>query len=144
MAAPLRIFLDPLPYPVVIVPAPTGVIYACQVGGTACLQREVEGYLVPLGALAHRIFSPAWWQHEYPRRTPGDDAAWRDACEVLDAALRGYDGGSDGPAALRAAVETDDVEAWVHVTLELPELDAQLVRHGTVALRGILTWENSD
>ena len=49
MAAPLRIFLDPLPYPVVIVPAPTGVIYACQVGGTACLQREVEGYLVPLG-----------------------------------------------------------------------------------------------
>jgi hypothetical protein len=52
-----RVFLDPVgawtpDWLAVVVQAPTGVLYQQQCAGVACEHREVEGYLVPLGALA--------------------------------------------------------------------------------------------
>ena len=46
------IVLDPIgawpEWLVVVIEAPTGVLYQQQFGGTACRQGEIEGYLVPL------------------------------------------------------------------------------------------------
>lgn len=49
-----RVFLDPdgtwpSQWLAVIVSAPTGVVYQHQCAGVACLLREVQGFLVPLG-----------------------------------------------------------------------------------------------
>lgn len=35
----------------VVIPAPTGVVYQHQYGGHACLQGQIEGYLLPISAL---------------------------------------------------------------------------------------------
>lgn len=48
------VFLDPMGLDssllALIMPASTGVTYQQQCGGTTCLQRSLEGYLVPVGA----------------------------------------------------------------------------------------------
>ena len=51
---------------------PTRVTYAAQIDGVACVQRELEGVVVPLPKLSARVFTPDWWYKNYNRRTRGD------------------------------------------------------------------------
>jgi hypothetical protein len=48
-----RVLIDPdgtaAPYLLLLVPATTGITYQHQAAGFACEQRELDGYLVPLG-----------------------------------------------------------------------------------------------
>ena len=88
---PAGLMPDPLYHhlfePTIIVPAATGVIYCNQVDGIACVQRALEGYLLPLPHIDDEIFSPDWWETNYNRRMAGDDHHWDEVCRRIAAWL---------------------------------------------------------
>ncbi len=58
MPGPLHVYLWSLDAPVIIVPAPTGIVYCNQVNGCACVQEQLEGFLVPLPRIEASVFDP--------------------------------------------------------------------------------------
>jgi hypothetical protein len=148
-----RVLLDPdgtwVPrWLVVVVTAPTGVAYQQQCAGTANDQREVEGFLVPLGGLKvtpeSGMIEPTEFEAVFHE---GRACVWAAANNALPPArlerLRHlvadvpyWTVGSDGESDARGALELDDsrlselTEAWVPVrTPDGP---------------GILMWANCD
>lgn len=120
--------------PVIIVEAPTGVIYTNQVGGTACRHPECEGYLLPLTPsrpfTGESAFDPFWGK------------AW--SAEAIAAEFNKLR--SDQIQDLRSEPDECNTEAWAGVSFLFQAngstgLPAELlgVRH-----YGWLTWENSD
>lgn len=144
MAASTRVFLWSLPNPVIIVPAATGIIYCNQVDGSACGRRELEGYLVPLPRVDSQVFSPDWWEHDYHVRGAGDADAWAEVCKRIELVLAGGVGSGEAPRAIAVVPHDDNVEAWIHVAFDLPQLDPDGTDRGVVRLEGVLTWENCD
>jgi len=64
------ICLYDLANPVIIVPEKTGIVYYNQVGGCACHQRNMEGYLIPAPkqvTIDDYFFSNKWWYEVYGR-----------------------------------------------------------------------------
>jgi hypothetical protein len=123
-----------------IVPASTGIVYRNQTGGHACLQCEMEGYLVPFagemptlcGQLLSHFTGPKWggWCSEHIDEETADAIdsiladSWRQDQIIVD----------------RTKLEIS-WEAWVHVKIVSPLL--ALVEHGEPK-EAILTWPNSD
>jgi hypothetical protein len=145
MRTPRRIHLWSIGNPVIVVPAETGVLYCNQVGGVACLQRELEGFVVPLPRLDAQIFAPEWWERNFNRRLPGkDDAEWDELCRRMEAALGAVEAEGEGPRHIRVLPDPDSCEAWVHVAFELTDPGAAGHEPATTPLRGVLTWQNCD
>ena len=143
-----RVFLDPDgtadPYLGVIVAASTGVVYVQQCGGHTTLDRELEGYYVPLGRLRfdaeqgyldlgdlRQAFHdgrgclghhpPGGPRLELLRATLGAVVYWRTSGDGTD---------SREPLLLDEARLGEALEAWVPV----------LTPDGP----GMLTWSNCD
>ena len=147
-----HVFLDPDgtlgDWTFVIVAAPTGVRYRQQCAGVACEERELEGYLVPVGgvkldsengrieatnltAIFHRggacVFGSA------SGRLPADRLQ---ELRRLVAAVPWWTTGESTEPDLRGYLEIDEsrlaelTEAWVPVT--------------TTAGCGVLVWSNCD
>lgn len=131
MAERLVIEIDQHPWPVVLLPWPTGVDFEVQAGGLGCYQMSLEGLALPLedrDALTERL------QTLHPgcaRRITFEEADEID--KILD--LVGV------PLRVNRDRLGDSYEAWVHV---------QIVEHSgsyLSALGGknaILTWRNCD
>lgn len=136
----MRVLLWSIDTPMIIVPSNTGVVYCNQVDGVACVQRELEGFLIPLPVNRSRVFSPEWWYKHFNRRCKGDELAWADTMEEL---RRSIDVG-DNIANFSVEEHVENCEAWVHVAFDLllapDESDTQPSRR----LTGVLTWENCD
>ncbi len=139
----LRVYLWNLEGPLVIVAAPTGIVYCNQVDGVACDSGELEGFAVPICVPPSRVFTPTWWRKHYNRRVAGDEVLWEGVCNEIDVAMQAVD-----PLSVikRARVDrtTAGCEAWVPMHFDLcdfgPEGDQEIVE----ARHGVLTWPNSD
>ncbi|MBK9035543.1 MAG: hypothetical protein IPL61_30515 [Myxococcales bacterium] len=143
MSSELRIHLWAVPNPVIIVPAATGVTYCNQVDGGARTQRALEGYLVPLPRVDSQVFTPDWWEHTFPRRLPGDDAAWAEICGRVELVLAGCTSSGEAPTNIVVVAHLENAEAWIHVEFNLPQLDDSGAAIEITRTRGVLTWENS-
>lgn len=135
MDTPVTIFLDPAETIdlglLLLVYAPTGVIYKHQCGGTACFQHSGEGFLIPVAGQkiaapfipTGREFVAFFEQHRLPYtgdRWP-DEAVRELAALVAEVAVwYGRPDGSDYGDAL--ALDTSRLaeltEAWIPVTTD--------------------------
>lgn len=126
-----------------IVSHPSGIFYGNQVGGVACSQEELEGVLVPVG------LEPAEAEQLMKLPFPGAAALNAEVADMIDGIL------SSVPFSRHLKVDRsrlrDSCEAWVFVVGETPD-DNILQRerpyfggiYGFGAIRGVLTWPNSD
>lgn len=125
---------------VVVVQAPTGVVYASQVGGSANEERSVEGFAIPLFDTQH-LNTLKMFFARYCRNPPGSAApyeSWKERdLQVLADIVRGITlwhttREKDEPAQLECdwARLEELTEGWIPV----------LTPYG----RGILTHQNCD
>ena len=118
----MRIFLSP-PYPVLLIPHPTGVTYVVESGGYACSHMEAEGFLVPIGGC--QLLAPDSWEGNWH-----GDQLTSARYDAIDSELAHYDFRSDRSA--------ENEEAWVHGTARVwvdDKPEQRLV---------VLIWQNSD
>ncbi len=148
-----RVFIDPdgtfkPQWLVVVIEAATGVIYSQQCCGNVCDQREVEGYLVPLGGLkadpGKGLVDPDEFTAVFHER---DGCVWGSSYGSLPAARL---------ERLRELVR--EVPFWIckegeHIDqrsfLELDERHLDDITEAwvpvlTAAGRGVLMWANCD
>lgn len=110
--------------PLLVIEAPTGVVYSTQAGGTACAHPEAEGFLVPLDyfdtAPLEKVYRDRW-----DNNVPECD-------ERVTVALAAARDGRLEPIGLALDVERYAWwgEAWLPI----------VCTYG----RGWLTWPNSD
>jgi hypothetical protein len=140
MRADVRIWLDEIAGPVIIVPAATGVVYCNQVDGVACVHRELEGFLLPLPVNRASIFSPDWWYRSFNRRCAGDTDVWNEAMAELARTVETGEEVID----LRVESHPENSEAWVHVSFSLRDSGQADALAADGRIRGVLTWENCD
>ena len=140
MSEPTTVFLYELNSLALIVPASTKIVYRNQTGGHACLQSELEGYLVPFAGevrdkcerLLSHFTGPKWggWCSERIDEETADE---------IDSVL------AEMPGRDQITVDRTKLyqscEAWVHVRIIGPLL--ALVEHAAPS-EAILTWPNSD
>jgi len=140
MSETTTVFLYELNSLALIVPASTKIVYRNQTGGHACLQSELEGYLVPFagevrekcGRLLSHFTGPKWggWCSERIDEETADE---------IDSVLAEMPG-RDQITVDRTKLH-QSCEAWVHVRIIGPLL--ALVEHAALS-EAILTWPNSD
>lgn len=150
--------------PCVIVPKATGILYGNQVGGYACHQLEIEGYIIPLE-------SKSYVKVKEGEKSNNDNPYWNiyDVQEQLDklfAPINGskYKGhcykGIDEDDALyienlfkdnffmSLEVDRDNLgkceEAKVFVKVTLAQYDFNHNSIEPFVVEGVLTWKNSD
>jgi hypothetical protein len=124
-----------------VFPWPSGVMYANQACGHACLQPEVEGVFVPFDAeeswarLSEYFEGPKYLGSGAMRGLDVEDA------DFIDRILRDLRQGQVITDRVRLV---ESHEAWVHVIVEA-EMDGSLFTGlGPYPRPAILTWPNSD
>ena len=133
-----------IPHPTIVVPGQTGIVYCNQTDGVACVQRELEGWLLPLPRCEADVFDPEWWERRGAPRDSDTDEVWPQVVRQIEAAVRAAFSGGEAPLNLQVIRHPDNSEAWVHVSFLFPDLGPTADGHEPVPLRGVLTWENSD
>jgi hypothetical protein len=141
---PTYVHLWELDNPVILVPAPTTVIYCNQVDGVATGHRELEGFLLPLPRVQARVFDPDWWYKHHNRRYKGDEAHWARACEEMERELAGVLAFAGTVRHLKVDAEADGCEAWVPVEFTFADRGPDGLSETYPRLDGILTWANCD
>ena len=139
-----HVYLWSIDNPVIIVPAPTGIVYCNQTDGVACVHRELEGYLLPLPRLESGAFDPTWWERHMNRRIRGDEDEWRGVCREIELAFARVVVQGEVPRDLVVVEHEENAEAWVHVAFSFPELGSEGTGETLSALAGVLTWQNCD
>lgn len=137
----MRVCLSNLIQPALIFPGNTGITYHNQVGGTACYQAELEGYIVPI---------------EYDYRPENYSDA---LCEKLANLFPEGNSGfidqfladkiqhllEDSPFTKDISINQDKLseskEAWLHVIVSGSLADTF---NKAIERQAILTWPNSD
>lgn len=136
-----------------LLPGPSGVLYTNQTGGYACLQPEVEGFLVPLcndlSLDPVALLGPEPDLHAYfvgPRHDGsgavfGLDEGDADALSRILTKHR-----LDAVLEINRSRLLDSHEAWVHVMVLADDVGPApaFVGFGPYPRPGILTWGNSD
>ncbi len=131
-----------------VVPHPSGIVYSNQAGGQACLQPQVEGFLVPIAndvglAPLYGFRSPENDLLRYFKKLQwcGAPLTVRDA-EEIEAIMHSL------PLWAGLRVDRDrlseSIEAWVFVTITDCGTNPILVDGIAYPVRAILTWTNSD
>jgi hypothetical protein len=153
-----RVFIDPdgtdAAYLGVIMEYPTGVLFANQCGGVECLEREVEGYFVPLAGssvLADRRLDPFALRAPFHR---DDDCIYGGESRNKAANYTDLSGKRlEQLIALVAEIpywqEGDDSDAVARVPLRLDETRLAEICEAWVPVLtpdgpGILIWPNCD
>jgi hypothetical protein len=152
--------------PCIIIPAKTGVIYANQVGGYACHQIEIEGYIIPLSPYffvkvkenekSNNPDNPYWNKHDLQEHF---DKLFAPLKQDTKYNGHGYDGIDEEDAEyIEKAIGKDDFmeiqvdrnmlteceEAKIYVKIKLSQYDEHCKEMKPLITEGILTWENSD
>jgi hypothetical protein len=136
-----RADLFSLTQPALIIPCQSGVLYMQQCGGTACLQRQLEGALVPIDydyllenykeSLQYHLASL------FPESNPG--VVTEEHAEQIQRML------DRSPLTRGIKVDhsrlADSVESWLYVIVH-GDIDSTL--HGFGDIGAVLTWPNSD
>jgi hypothetical protein len=136
-----RADLFSLTQPALIIPCQTGVLYTQQCGGTACMQRHMEGALVPIDYdhLLENYKESLEYHLEslFPEGNPG--VVTEEHVEHIQRMLDG------SPFTRGIKIDhsrlADSVESWLYVTVH-GDLDGTLQGFGDIG--AVLTWPNSD
>ncbi len=125
----------PHPWPLLLLPRPSGVFFDMQCGGLACYHRHIEGFYLPIFGQYGQAFA--------------------DSLEALHPGCNGPSVTSEEAAALDAIFAEFQVplkviasrleysyEAWVHVEIIEPNEDRLLSNFA--GYEGILIWRNCD
>jgi hypothetical protein len=142
----LTFYLWNVPGLCLLIPAKSGVVYATQTGGHHCLQKSLEGLLLPLfntyegkdqEDLLRRHFVSKW--HGWCGEQDGIDAATADFVDEVFRSTPYTDWLRTDRARLR-----ESHEAWVYVEpITLHETET-IVWGDFVFSNGVVTWPNSD
>ena len=142
----LKFYLWNIPGITLLVPSNSGVIYATQTGGHYCLQRRLEGIMLPLVNTYDGINQEQLLRSHFVAKWSG----WCGEQEGIDAAT-----GDFVDETLKATpfthwlrVDRDRLaeshEAWVYVR-PVEFHDMELIEFGGFTFdRGVITWPNSD
>ncbi len=123
-----------------IVQLSTGVVYSNQTGGTACLQPEIEGALLPVNPDG-QIGDPNPLERKLCEVFKGASGYFRRRMvPVIDKILEQF-GETRGLRVDSSKLQYSH-EAWVYVTIQ--EVENGGVRGLECPLGGVLTWANSD
>ena len=150
----------------IIIPAKTGIIYCNQVGGYACHQIEIEGYIIPLPPTffvklkegeKSNCDNPYWSKYYLQEHF---DKLFAPLDETTKYQGHCYSDGIDEADAeyIEKAVSRNDFmdikvdmcslrdceEAKIYVYVDLKQYDEHNNEVEPLRIRGILTWENSD
>ena len=151
--------------PCIIIPARTGVVYHNQVGGYACHQINVEGYIIPLskvfyvkvkeGGMSNNA-NPYWNTYDFQEYF---DTLFAPLEKKTKYNGHGYEGIDlqDVKYVEKAFANSEDVElkvdrkllkkceeAKVFVNVTIRQYDEHCKETKPLVRKGILTWENSD
>jgi len=130
-----------------VIPHPTGIIYSNQAAGTACLQPELEGFLVPIAnevglAPAHDLRSPENALFEYFMRHNSYGGPLTDGdIEKIESVMNAHLGG--GLTVDRDRIK-ESFESWVFVAIAETKQSSILVDGIPYPVDAVLTWSNSD
>ncbi|GAB3252536.1 DUF6210 family protein [Chitinimonas naiadis] len=125
-----------------IVPAPTGIIYQQQAGGTGCLQPQQEGYLIPISndnALSAPSTSLEARLMSLFAEGGGHRTLSKDLLEEMQGVLD--DSGFTKGIRVNSDRADESLEAWVHVLIPV---DFQECTTSPSLTPAILTWSNRD
>ncbi len=147
-----KVVLDGLTQPALIIPCASGVTYRQQCGGTMCLQRELEGVLVPFnGDFLLENHRDSLEYHLMQVFSNGFGEVDRSMAERIQEVLDGspfardikidFDRLQESAELWVSADSQVSVEAWVYVQVN-GELADTLLGFGN--LNAVLTWPNSD
>lgn len=130
-------------YPVIIVPAKTGIIYKQQTAGIMCHHPEMEGFIIPLEYAPTKdkwIFDPDRWY--LTDQDPYTEDTHREIEETI-AALKSWHVRN-----LKVVKHPDNEEAWMYVEFDYVVFNIREDGEGDhetiTRMTGILTWENCD
>jgi hypothetical protein len=123
-----------------IVPEKTGIVYTNQVGGTACFQKELEGFVIPLNNDClpenHEEFLESYLGTFFETLTSIFNC---ESANNLNKLLWNF------PETTSISVDKsrvkDSMEAWVYVDIKENSFSDF---SGFGKLKGVLTWCNSD
>lgn len=137
----IKIILNYIGEPVLLIPAKSGVLYQNQTWGTQCFQDEIEGNLIPLDSedksTVHGIGFGDFVEKMFPKGSSG--VITTDMGKEIEKFL--------GNSATMKGIQIDwekfeeSHEAWLHVIVNDSEFSAY---SGIVDKKAILTWPNSD
>lgn len=145
--------LDHLRGPALIVRYPTGIVYCNQACGTACLQPELEGALVPFDVYTKFEGSYAYLEGELTDYFTGQKHKGAGApggldnedADFIDRLLQQIN--LDLYVSVDRECLRDSMEAWVWIVLELPpkvSTSHTVQRFVEPHMTGVLIWPNSD
>lgn len=135
----------------IILKCSSGIIYTNQTGGTACLQPEYEGALIPIGnnvgVPKGNLISPENELIEYFEGAPlnGTGATLgltKNDVDAIETILNKYD--LSNVIAVDRTKLLDSHEAWVHVKVTEISNKTLFSGFGHYPCQGVLTWSNSD
>ena len=131
-----------------VIPHSTGIIYANQAGGHACLQPQAEGFLVPIAndvglAPEHEFSGPENELYHYFEKLNSCGASLtEDDATKIEAIMQQL------PRWRGLSVDrgrmNESYEAWVHVSIAATEEKPVPVDGLSYPLDAILTWTNTD
>ncbi|WLQ16555.1 DUF6210 family protein [Hahella aquimaris] len=135
----------------IIIGCKSGVIYSNQTGGTACLQSEYEGVLIPIantiGIPDLNLVSPENELENYFTGHPwfGVGATLglsEEDARAIDAILKEY--ALDDQISVDRSMLRQSHEAWIHINIVEVEGRSLFNGFGPYPRKGVLTWQNSD
>ena len=131
-----------------VIPHSTGIIYANQAGGHACLQPQAEGFLVPIAndvglAPKHEFRSPENELYRYFEKLNSCGAPLTDNDAAKIEAIIHQLPLWRGLSVDRRRIN-ESVEAWVYVNIAATEERPVPVDGLSYPFDAILTWTNTD
>ncbi|MDM3869876.1 DUF6210 family protein [Porticoccus sp. W117] len=123
-----------------IVQESTGVYFTNQVCGTACLQRELEGVLIPINN-DMVLSDPEHLENQLCSLFPdgSDGLLNEEKADGIDTILQKYPE-TKGIRVNRSLIH-QSVESWIFVIAKETEFGCY---SGFGEIKGVLTWQNSD
>ena len=135
----------------IILKCSSGITYTNQTGGTACLQPEYQGALIPIGndvgLPKNNLISPENELIEYFKGVPWNGTGatlglTKNDVIAIEAILNKYD--LSKVISIDTAKLTDSHEAWIHVKVTEIANKTLFYGFGPYPCQGVLTWSNSD
>ncbi len=129
------VLIWPHPWPLLLLPWPSGVFFEMQCGGLACYQRHIEGFYLPIFGPYGQAFAQS-----LEALHPGCNgpSVTSEEAAALDAIFAEF----QVPLKVVASRLEHSLEAWVHVEVVEPNEDRLLSNFA--GYEGILIWRNCD
>lgn len=101
------------PYPALILPCESGILFEQQTGGLACSHHQIEGLFLPLPVQSHNLHMFMEALEVIHPGCYGHSLTFEEACKLDDAVIKRY----NVPLEVNKEKRGESTEAWVHVRI---------------------------